>query len=115
MRRPGSDAFPVERPFGVRRRERAAGEITLELSGEFDLTSLESFEEAAAGIPAGTHVTIDLSALDFIDSSGLRSFMNLDLRVRAHDGRLTLRAPPPHADRLLRLCGFHERFEILPA
>lgn len=115
MRRPGSGAFPVERPFGVRRREPAAGEITLELSGEFDLTSLESFEKAAADIPAGAHVTIDLSALDFIDSSGLRSFMNLDLRVRAHDGRLTLRAPPPHADRLLRMCGFHERFEILPA
>lgn len=114
MRAPGSDAQPAGRPFRVLRRERP-GEIELELSGEFDLTAIEPFEAAGAEIPAGTHVTVDLRELDFIDSSGLRSFMNLDLRVRAQDGRLTLRAPPPHAERLLRLCGFHDRFEILSA
>ena len=96
--------------FAIRRSE-PAGEVVLELSGEFDLTGVDRFEQAAADIPPGARVSVDLAELGFLDSSGLRALMNLD--VRNAGARITLRAPQPHVLRLLEMCGFGERFEIV--
>lgn len=102
---------PAEDEFAVRRVASGA-EVLLELSGELDLAGIDRLNEAAQQLPEHGQVTIDLSQLTFMDSSGIRVLMSLDLRSRAEQWTLTLRAPQPQVLNLLRLCGFEDRFEI---
>lgn len=106
---PGRDA--AGRTFSIR-RDDSAGDVVLALSGDFDLTGMDRFEQATADILAGASITVDLSDLGFLDSSGLRALMNLDARNGA-GARIALRAPQPHVLRLLEMCSFGERFEIV--
>lgn len=91
------------------------GELTLTLRGEFELDGMERFDRATAEITPGTAVTVDLSEVSFLDSSGLRCLMNLDLRGRAEGFALVLRSPQPHVLRTFRLCGFDQRLTIVEA
>lgn len=102
--------------FEVHRTE-TVDEIVLRLRGEFDLTGIDRFEEAAADLADRTPITVDLSELAFIDSSGLRALMNLELRSRSRGGHstVTLRAPQPHVLRTLLVCGFDQRVTITEA
>lgn len=102
---PWNDVTPGA--FGVR-----TVDSVLYLSGEFDLSGISLFNEAAARLAKVDRLIVDLTELEFMDSSGLRALMNLDLRTRAEGARLTLRGPKPEVSRLLRMCGFYERLEI---
>ncbi len=79
---------------------------------DVDLNGVERSDEAIADLPAESRMRVDLGELDFLDSSGLRALMNLDLRNGAGE-RVTLCAPQPHVLRLLEMCGLNERFEIV--
>lgn len=99
--------------FVVRRVDRGS-EVLLELVGELDVAGIDRLDEAARDLPAHGHVTIDLSELTFMDSSGIKALMNLDLRSRAESWTLTLQAPQPHVLNVLKMCGFEHRFVITP-
>ena len=64
--------------------ERDGGTAYLRLEGEFDLACKETFERSVLDLtverPAG--VIIDLSQLDFIDSSGLRMIADAESLCR---------------------------------
>ena len=97
--------------FGVTRSDRD-GVIVLELAGELDVAGVDQLAAAAADIPAGASVVVDLSDLRFMDSGGLRMLMNLDLRSRVEGWRLAITEPQPAVARLLQLTGFEERVPI---
>ena len=97
--------------FGVTRSDRD-GVIVLALSGELDVADVDRLAAAAADIPAGASVMVDLTELRFMDSSGLRMLMNLDLRSRVEGWRLTIADPQPAVERLLLLSGFEDRVPI---
>lgn len=99
--------------FVVRRVDRGS-EVLLMLSGELDVAGIDRLDEAARHLPAGGHVTVDLSELTFMDSAGIKALMRLDLRCRAESWTLTLRAPQPRVLKVLKLCGFEHRFVITP-
>jgi anti-sigma B factor antagonist len=65
-------------PFGVE-VERRGKLLLLRLSGELDLGSVESLEQAVRSssdrAQEGGAVAIDLRELEFIDSSGLRALL----------------------------------------
>lgn len=105
---------PAKPLFSAERTERA-GAIVIALHGELDVSSAGRFLEAAADVGPGSRLILDLSGLDFIDSAGLRSLMNLDLRARAEDWEFALAAPAPTVMRLLKLTGFEQRLAILDA
>lgn len=96
------------------RRVDAGSEVLLELAGELDLAGIGRLDEAARDLPAHGHVTIDMARLTFMDSSGIKALMSIDLRSRAQSCTLTLRAPQPRVLKVLEMCGFHDRFEISP-
>ncbi len=96
----------------VVQRTDSGSEVLLELAGELDLAGIDLLEQAATNLPPSAHVTVDLSHLQFMDSSGIRALMNLDLRSRHEEWTLTLRAPQSQVLHVLRLCGFENRFEI---
>jgi len=79
--------------------------LVLSLRGELDLTSVPHFEhelkEAEASSPR--RLVIDLSGLDFMDSTGLRALLQARERAKGEDYELTLRRGPRQVQRVLEL------------
>jgi anti-anti-sigma factor len=67
----------------------------VKLSGELDIATVPRVEAAVKALLAGgaRRMTIDLSTLDFIDSSGLRLCIVLDQRAAAEGWTLTFTRP----------------------
>jgi anti-anti-sigma factor len=81
------------------------------LRGEHDLSTVDMLSEALAS--ATTDVTIDLSGVDFMDSTTLMAI----LRAASSDAQgkaATLRNPSPSARRLLDICGLNELLKPTP-
>lgn len=100
--------------FSVDRSVREST-VVLALQGELDMASAGRLANAATDIAPGSQVVIDLKNLEFMDSSGLRTLMNLDLRARAEGWSIALAGPQPSVRRLLTLTGFEDRIPILDA
>ena len=72
------------------------------LSGELDMHATEALAAAAGAIPETVgDAVVDLSQLEFIDSSGIRAI----LALAAQDRRVILRAPSPRVKKVLDLTG----------
>jgi anti-sigma B factor antagonist len=79
--------------FKIAHRATEAG-VTLKVVGELDLGTVpvltESVERVKHGIKA---LTLDLSDLTFMDSTGLRLLIELDRRATREDWKLVLIRP----------------------
>jgi anti-anti-sigma factor len=96
----------------IQNAERGA-ECVLTVRGDIDLASASDFETslrtALDGSPSS--ITIDLAALTFIDSSGLRVLVSLSKDAQARGTTLGLRNIPRHAQRVLDITGLSEWFD----
>ena len=90
------------------------GVPVLRLEGGLDLLSLRMLEDAlAAGAPAVGEVVLDMRALEFIDSSGVRCLLQQDAARRERGGSLVFVASPDGTfARTVRLLRLWDRFEI---
>ncbi len=82
--------------------------VTLAVAGELDLETAPKLADRVAGKLADqlATLTLDLSELTFMDSSGLRTLIELDRRAAEAPWSLTLRAPKRAAARtVLHLTG----------
>jgi anti-sigma B factor antagonist len=79
--------------------------LLLSLQGELDLTSAPSFEREIHDAEASTagRIVLDLSQLDFMDSTGLRALLQARERANASDRELALRRGPRQVQRVLEL------------
>jgi anti-anti-sigma factor len=78
------------------------------LSGELDLLVYDQVTaELAPLFEAPGDVTIDVSQLSFVDSSGIRLFVRLQ-RALGDRGHLRLRAPTPHVASVFEVAGLQE-------
>ena len=86
-------------------RESAVVHV-IELSGELDLSSAGSLEDEIRRVESlgAREIVVDLSALSFIDSVGLRTFRDAQSRSR-EQGRLSFQRPTGHVERVLALTG----------
>ena len=70
------------------------GRVVVRLTGEIDLSNVDGLEaridEAISGV---REVVIDLTAIDFIDSRGLRLLKRVSAVVAGRDGTLVVVAP----------------------
>ena len=74
--------------------EGANGRTVVRLSGEIDLANVDDLEARIGGAIAGeADVVIDLTAVDFIDSRGLRLLKRVSASVAGRDGTLVIVAP----------------------
>jgi anti-anti-sigma factor len=109
MRRGGdSDRFRIEASQEGEAR-------VLRLVGELDLSGVDLFErtlEAELDAEAGL-VALDLSALGFMDSSGLRALVMADVRVKDAGGNLVVARPSGPVERVMRLTDVAERLELV--
>ncbi|WP_455355729.1 STAS domain-containing protein [Streptomyces sp. SYSU K217416] len=83
------------------------GTAVLTVGGELDLdTATLLHTHLANQIHHGRHhLVLDLSALDFMDSSGLNVVIKAARETRQNDGNLHIAAPTPAVHRLLEITG----------
>ncbi len=88
--------------------------VVLVLRGELDLTSASLFErellEAEQSNPR--RVIIDLSGLEFMDSTGLRALLIARERAQENGHELALRRGPRQVQRVLELTKTLDAFEF---
>lgn len=79
--------------FKIAQRATEAG-VTLTVTGELDLSTGPVLAESAARLrPDLKTLTVDLSDLVFMDSTGLRLLIELDRRATREGWKLTLLRP----------------------
>jgi anti-anti-sigma factor len=82
------------------------------LVGELDLAEVEPLQTEFDRICSNglTALTVDLSELDFLDSTGLHLLMKLRGRCESQELPLTLVPGPPAVQRLFQITGTDEHF-----
>lgn len=94
----------VAGPLTMRCRRRRHGWI-VSLTGELDVSCVaalrEEIERIARERPSS--IVLDLSHLDFLDSTGLREILRLERRLRGGATRLLLRRGPERVQRVFAL------------
>jgi anti-sigma B factor antagonist len=81
------------------------------ISGEIDAHSAPSFAEAVARTSV-ERLVVDMSAVSFMDSSGLRVLVEVQQRSLDGGPSLTIVDPSHSVVRLLELAGLDEQFDI---
>lgn len=88
-----------------------AGRILV--TGEVDIASVDEVTPALLKVEASDAraVVLDLSAVTFLDSTGVRMLLAAEARSRANGHRLTV-VSCPAVDRLIDLCGLRDRLPL---
>ena len=104
MTDPGTTDVPLPGQLEI---ESAVGadEVVLFLRGELDLTSAPAFEKELRAVEANNprRVVIDLSGLEFMDSTGLRALLLAREQAQTNRHQLVLRRGPRQVQRVLEL------------
>jgi anti-sigma B factor antagonist len=92
---------------------RSGEACVVTVRGEVDLANAADLEaclrRALAGSPSA--VVLDLEALTFIDSSGLRVLVALSKEAESRSAEFGLRNVPHHAQRVLDITGLSDLFD----
>ena len=92
---------------------RSGEACVVTVRGEVDLANAADLESclrrALDGSPSS--VVLDLEALTFIDSSGLRVLVALSKEAESRSAEFELRNVPQHAQRVLDITGVSELFD----
>lgn len=84
------------------------GEVhTIRFFGELDLATTAEVEQELRRVEAEEpeEIVLDLSGLEFIDSTGIAFLIAAESRSRAGSHRLTLRRGSPAVQRAVEICG----------
>ena len=97
--------------------ERRGMALVLSPQGRLDSTTAPAFEQRVrACLDAGNrHLVIDLGALDFVSSAGLRIFMIVGKTLKAERGHIVLCRLQDGVREVFRISGFDRIFTILPS
>lgn len=93
------------------------GGITVTLGGRFTFNDHEEFEKLLAAImaSAGRPLTLDLQALEFMDSAGLSMVLIAREEAEKNNTKLTLSSPTGRVMQLLRLAAVDTLVDIREA
>ncbi|MBN9102876.1 MULTISPECIES: STAS domain-containing protein [unclassified Pseudonocardia] len=105
----------VGEPTSALRVERSndGDGVVLVLHGELDITTLADAERhVASAEDAGADLLLDLTHLEFCDSSGVRLVLLADERARVAGQRLTIRLGDGPAQRVFAALGLLDRLTV---
>lgn len=90
--------------------------IVIEVGGELDYGSVSSFRERVLRVieQYGRRIVVDLTDLDFMDSSGLGALVSLWRRAGESGGSLRVANPNSSIARMFRWTGLERRLPIFP-
>jgi anti-sigma B factor antagonist len=94
--------------------EEEDGRKVVVVDGEIDLATAPRFEAFLVGVIALRRgdVILDMSSVDFMDSTGIGVLVRAELSLLGSDGRLVLRSPSPAVARVLAVAGKLPHFAI---
>jgi anti-anti-sigma factor len=94
-------------PFTVHVDRASDGIVRVHAVGELDLATVPELKGVLrTELTSGENVTLDLSALEFIDSSGLQAILAALKEAASLPGALTISSSiPPQVHRLLEIAG----------
>jgi anti-sigma B factor antagonist len=89
--------------------------VRIRPAGELDLATVDVVDEQLSELRAAgfTALTLDLRAVRFLDSSGLRTLLLWDAKAREDGFAFRLIAGPPAVQRLFDLTGTTEQFDFV--
>jgi anti-sigma B factor antagonist len=88
----------------------------LTVSGSIDSATFFDFiKEAEELLKTGyANLVIDLSAVDFVSSGGLKALQTIAVRAISHDGKMVLCGVGKQASEVLSTTGFDKMLDIFP-
>jgi anti-sigma B factor antagonist len=92
----------------VQLRIQERGPSTLALAGDIDMASEDTFRSSLEGQPAGDELTLDMSEVTFMDSTGLGILLGA-AAARAESAPLVLLHPSTAVTRVLELAGIGDQ------
>jgi anti-anti-sigma factor len=102
--------------FRIETLESRSG-ITIKLAGELDGATcaelLARFEQALAK-PGVRHVVLDLEAVSFIDSAGMRAMIMIERGAIEREVTLSISPPPHEVTDLLQITGLSDHVTLSP-
>lgn len=97
----------------IKEREESGGITTLEVAGEIDAFTSPQLKEKLMPLCQDSRVVyLDLTQVDYIDSTGLGVLIGAYKSLRAASGRFVIRGVSPRLERLFRITGLNEIIEI---
>ena len=95
---------------------KSGGTLVITPVGRLNAESAQAFQERLlSSIDAGeTSVLLDLAALDYISSAGLRSLLIAAKRLQARDGRFAICALTANVREVFRMSGFDTIIDVHP-
>ncbi len=96
---------------------RDAGRVVVDVGGEVDVIGAAELGGVVRDLvdEGVSNLTLDLSDVTFLDSTGLSVLVSGRNQCRARDGDLTLRDPSPAAWKVLTITGLDQVFEVDPS
>lgn len=82
--------------------------LTVTISGEIDIATCRAMREALATGPGPAHLEVDMSAVTFIDASGIGVLLAARRQAVDAGGSLSLRAPSWAVRRVTGVLGLDE-------
>ncbi len=87
------------------------------VAGAVDLDTAAALRRALlsalADLPTGRPLVADLSAVDFIDASGIGVLVGVGNEARRAGGQLVLRSPGPAVRRILQVVHMEDAFPVI--
>ncbi|RNL84459.1 STAS domain-containing protein [Halostreptopolyspora alba] len=88
--------------------------VIVEIEGDLDIATAGDLQEhvLSAVEEHGPWLILDLTGLDFMDSSGLNVVINIYRSVKERGGSLALAAPNERVTKVVRLVGLHRQVAV---
>ncbi len=89
----------------------------VEVKGRIDSSNAGELGEALTGVldDGALKMVIDLSAVDFMSSAGLRELVSALKRIRREQGDIRLAQPSERVHEVLEMAGLNTIFQIYPS
>jgi len=90
--------------------------LIVAISGRLDTATAPAFDAQMAPLLAAPrpHILLDLSAVAYISSAGLRSILQLVKHASAHGGRVGIFQASPQIHEVIEISGFPALLDIYP-
>jgi anti-sigma B factor antagonist len=93
--------------------QREGDDAVVHLAGELDISTSPDLQDALAALTdRPRHVAVDLSDLEFMDSTGLAALLGAHKALNEQGGTLELRHPNKMVVGLVQITGLDDVFEI---
>ncbi|GAA1763030.1 STAS domain-containing protein [Streptomonospora sp. PA3] len=88
--------------------------VIVSVEGDLDIATADDLHEhvLSAIDKHGPWLILDLTGLEFMDSSGLNVVINAYRAVKEHGGSLALAAPNERVTKVVRLVGLHRQVPV---